>query len=208
MIKRSDKLNDEIAEYAIKHGNKEAALKFGISLFTVKEIRRRFNAREKKRISSLSFTEMEAVRVKAMMIARQKGYGEYAEDFASFAVLKRVEGYRVGTSHLDHDFVDFMRETFGRSIQRGKESAFAKSKLMGNMYYEELSHDVEQKQDFDWDEVIEGLKLSEKERAIFIIHFRFGFNLKLCGYVFGVTESRSCQIVAEVIKKIKRDHSV
>lgn len=200
MGKRTRDENNKIAEYAIKHGNRVASLEFNLSYYTIKGIRSRYRGNEIKRIASLTPEMVAKIRSKAIMIARRGNFGDYADDFASYAVLKRVEGLRTGTNHLDYDLIDFKRETFGdnrKTIGRTKSQAYF---TQASLEDQEIVQP--EKIELDWGYYAGQFK--DNERAILLLHYRFGFTQTECGYLFGFSESRACQILTIIISKIKK----
>lgn len=86
--KRDDSERWAIFEYAVANGNRAASERFGLSLFAVKEIRRRIRVRSLRDRERKGITA-EGYRVRCLKYGHKKGlYGETLEDFVSYAMLQ------------------------------------------------------------------------------------------------------------------------
>lgn len=127
------------------------------------------------------------LRKSALWYGYKRGLGQQAEDFAQYAVLKRIEG---STSNIHILYVDYMRMVFGRGDSpTSKARAFAE-RTFSDMEEEEY-HLAD---DFQIEDTALIFKVfpKGKDRAIILLKVIHDFRLSELGYLFGVSESAMC----------------
>lgn len=140
----------------------------------------------------------------AMKIAQHNGYPGHAEDFAQEAIMELARGRKAS---LDLLFFDYLRKTFGRCQQdrvtpemearRTLESKWVEvSKFKDSLFAPTADHDV------DFQSI---LRLADAEdRPYLVLCHKWDLTLKEIGDVFGVSESRACQLLGEAYKRLGR----
>lgn len=142
------------------------------------------------------------LRHQAVGMARKAGFINHADDFAQVALLKLSQGRK---TTLDNLLTDYLRETFGRSNVVNKDALETRRAI------ESRWHDLETNDVPDPTQVKEGqdfhthLKdLEPKERAMLVLLYKWDMTLKEVGEVFGVTESRTSQVVTAIHAKLRK----
>lgn len=128
----------------------------------------------------------------------------YLEDFASESLLKFIEG-RQATNH--QFYVDFMRDNFeGRYGQKHNYSfALYEDRSDHEKHGEEkpyLKTEENPLVNLEIEALFKNLKLDK--RIIYILRNHWGMSESEIAFVFGLTESRICQILKEVTRILKK----
>ncbi len=141
-------------------------------------------------------TEAEACRIRrrAITTARSLGRHAEAENFAHFAVMAFMNGRKPG--YYKELFWDYWRHIKGRpgNKKRIPDSALVSYDLVPEPPASPTGEMVELPLADLWD---------GSQRAMIILRGTFGLTLKEIGIVFGVSESRVCQLFSEIEKKAK-----
>lgn len=138
---------------------------------------------------------IQKLRARSIKVAMKAGYSvEIAEDFGSFAVLKVFEEHSILSLSLL--LIDFLRMTFG---YHRHESGYEKSQSL--LFYEPLLESMisvlpDSKR--NWAELIEKANMKLPLRAVFLLHYHWGFSYVEIAAILGRTPARVTQIMAEV----------
>ena len=129
--------------------------------------------------------------------ARALGYRpQEAEELVQRAMLNYVKQNKTGQS-TDQALVDSIRHTYGRGAateKRKKEVLIDDASII--MQYAAKNAVMPS--------IVETVgKLEGKERAIIILYYKWGLDLKEIGEAFGFSESRAKQILKEAALKIR-----
>lgn len=133
----------------------------------------------------------------AFNTACRKGHRADAEDFAQDYALKQLEGSKQPAKFA---LIDWLRATYGETrTDNGRKSRRPKLRSYEDhpvgITLPQAEEEMMAKQALDL--------LDEKERAVVILYFVWGFSLMEIGHVFGVTESRISGYLTAVLKKVK-----
>lgn len=195
---RADPKRDSLLfKHSEEHGCKETAEHFSVTIYSVKEARRRTLKRRRIVRERMTPERIKAIRGACIKAARNRGQIEHAEDFASWAMIKILEGRKDNTTYL---LVDYLRENFGRI---GSDSNIAHhSPSLANM---DSLEDQKTLPPDSYDRIENyavGLSLQGREREYFLLHYKHGLALTEIASVSGVSSSRVCQILGAVKDKI------
>jgi predicted DNA-binding protein (UPF0251 family) len=137
---------------------------------------------------------------RARICAKRRGYPHLAEDFSQELILHWLEGNGKSQT-IDHFFIDYLRKLYGRT---GSDTS--KTKYLAINDYTQIEDiknqiavpvvDEQGISDFEF-------LLQREELEIYELYFRQGVAEKAIGKIFGVSESRICQIIGSIKKKIK-----
>lgn len=130
---------------------------------------------------------------------------EEVADFGSFCIEQWLKGRDAKTSFI-YLAVDYFRSgESGSRSRRGSDvtqrAPRAKDPQEGPTTLDRLVDPRELPGGSSSFAFVRG-KLSGKERAVWLLAFEYGFNLKEIGYLFGVTESRVSQWVAGIQARV------
>lgn len=121
---------------------------------------------------------------------------EQAEDFAQEALLKRFQGSR---QHIKHLWIDYLRETSGRSGGRHYE---LRKSLNNHLFTFDQFPDY-RIEDFDPRMTARLKLLTLTERIITILILGWGLTQEEVANVFGMSASRISQIISKVEKRME-----
>lgn len=137
----------------------------------------------------------------AMNHARKYGYDtQECEDFAQEATLLIHEN---PARRIDLLFIDYLRETFGDNRHTGKRSTAKKSILNMRGSLDTVNEDdlmVNPQFDLDFNRY-QNL-LTQTDRTIITLLYKWDFTLGEVGECLGVSESRVSQMLTELKKKL------
>lgn len=154
---------------------------------------------------------MEAEKIKeritqATRIARRKGHGELAEDFAQDAVFKLIQGRKAKFGQM---LIDYLRQEYGDS-RRNEDSK------PGPRYYERAQYaEIDPRtmgeapphnDDIDFFSLIK--HLTPNERALITLRHKWDMELTEIGECFGISHSRVCQQLKEIYKKLALNYKI
>ncbi len=132
-----------------------------------------------------------SLRAIAIRRSMKKGFSfELAEDFASFVVIKMLEGK--SNRDLNFQMIDFLRIEFGRTDGKGK-------KPIQTISFEELNKEIVS--DFHISSTCKFLEACKKkkifgsERIVFLLHLKYGMKLCEVAEILNISSSRVHQIV-------------
>lgn len=133
---------------------------------------------------------LKKVKNKALRVFKNK---EDAEDFLPWYIIKRLEG-KSKHQLIDHAIIDYKRENFGHlhtleQKNQAKEDFYLKDTDQQN---QELAHmrDLARK------------ILTNKDYTIFYLYSQEELTMLEIGLLFGVSESRICQKIKTISKKL------
>jgi len=130
----------------------------------------------------------------AFFVARKFQFEEYADDFVGELWMRQSKNPRANTTQL---FIDFLRDLFGRSRIKGKKD-FKDPTRVGLLPLDAVEHEPwGMPKHMDTAVLLRGL--SERERVMTVLYFKWGMTEAEIGDVFGLSESGACL----VLKKAK-----
>ncbi len=134
----------------------------------------------------------------ALRAARKMNMGDYAEDVAQTVVKNRLRG--IGTKqHIKQSVVDAIRECDLSTNPRHGIGAIRKEISTEEMPVSYTSPPTIW--EFEVDEIVGSL--SGKQRAVFVLHFKWGmFGLEIAE-ILGISESRVGQILKRVTTNLR-----
>jgi DNA-directed RNA polymerase specialized sigma24 family protein len=131
------------------------------------------------------------LRKTAHRYACRRGYPSHADDYASYACMRYVE--KTFSKH-QWVFVDFLRKYFA-----DYKSRYGVAKANGHYHYTPLEAlEISAIQETNWIQIATELKIKNRERASFLLHYQFGFSLRDIAILFGTHQS----IMTHLMKKI------
>jgi hypothetical protein len=168
----------------------------------------RYNKNKKKVAEQVS--ELRAVKFRCLAIkyARAHFLKEYAEDFASFCILRLYTDGIV--TDLKYLLIDFKRETFGSNRtgpgrMRMNETHSKIEVRSSDLSCDHTTYEPEKNiAPHTMYELLDSVKIMGDHRACFLLYAVFGFDLKEISLCFGFSKSRACQLIAEseaILKK-------
>lgn len=194
MTKRSWEDRLSIVRYSNKFGCQKTADHYGISLYSVKEVRRWVRKRIKKHRNTVTPEYLEKVRAKAQRFAIKKQRPEDADDFGQYLCIETWRRGRVPK-------VEWAWPDFNRSYKQSR--ADFKNGIIQIVDFEKIPEPIQDARQDDFSFDITGLK--SMDRAIILLYSQWRMTLKEIGYLFGVTEPAICirveKIRLELIKK-------
>lgn len=136
---------------------------------------------------------------RAFKFARKCGAVEDAEEIACEVVCKFLSGQGLHQT-VEQAVLDIIHKDYGEIGSEKNEFRKAERK-----YYlpldEVFDHANNQEERLQWKQRIEGLKSTD--RAIMILRYLWGLQLKEIGHCFGVGESRVNQIIKKIVKQLR-----
>lgn len=164
---------------------------------------------ENPRYPTTEITEerYKAIRGKAFEIAKSYGMLDHAEDFAQEAAFQYSKGRKAVMSLM---FIDYIRKAFGDTRTESNKE-LNQSRLGESRYFEEVDpnvHGYEPEMSSDIRHCQNNL--TDQDRVIFTLLCKYGLSMAEIGDVLGVSESRICQHMGEIkkklVKRIKKDN--
>lgn len=146
------------------------------------------------------------------IVARKLGFSSEAEDIASHIMLKKLDGGGQ-KQNVYYSVIDYLR-THGLGTRRGepRKSYFPLSDNDGEETADVImalsygnrttSRDVRDSL-ADFEKTIELCKLRKEDRAVLVLYYVYGFELKEIGIAFGISESAISQWKTSLEEKIK-----
>lgn len=220
---------DQIKELAPTHNTRMIARKIGIKQHTVRVLCRTekikaLSARKEEKINSQNAKKLSVeaskndfekrlieLRNKALIIANRMGYGNDAEDFASWLTEKALSGRSV--DNIKYRLIDYVRERYGSSIDVDSQSQ--KNKLAHNHSTLRISGTESKPEDGFIDlpkkekekSIVDDLKYTNRiAKACIILHYEYGLSQKELARVFSVSAPRINQIIKQEIEHLKNKH--
>jgi hypothetical protein len=175
-----------IYRYAKAHTEEKAAAHFGLSLHTIKNVKRRYAKSLKKSVEKCSSEFVEKQRRFAIGFARKKGLSHLAEDFASFVVIEILQGR---TPNLPWLFVDFKRKAFGLKCKADSDASVYSVQNALNLDDVEVEGSLETDLTNKWVTLVEELGLSGRDRLVFLLHYQIGLCLNSIAFMMGCAPS-------------------
>lgn len=187
---KSDSATDlRIFSYSETYGVAKAALHYSITIDMVKNARRR--VREKRATIAKSFTseEHEMFRKACYGAAYSVNLKHEAEDFASWAIIKRLEG----RSATPKQFVlDYLREQYGNGKDHPKKQSRWATPIKEDTDPETEGVVVAAKDDAPTYgrlfAMADLLKLDLKKRVIFLLYYKDGYEASEIAHYIGVAK--------------------
>lgn len=153
--------------------------------------------------------------------ARKLGFINEAEDMASHILLRRLDGGGK-KQNIYYAVIDYLRTNslgtrrgepkktfFELSHEDGEENAEVTmalqftNKTISREYRDSLS---------DFEKTIEACELKKDERALIVLYYVYGFDLREIGGIFGVTESamsiRKSVIESKIKEAVKKNDTI
>jgi predicted XRE-type DNA-binding protein len=210
--KRTSEERAAIVSHSDRFGIRATSEKFGISVFAVKEIRKRHHKKlsgriEPKRVrpktkpvrrSEYANTDPHAVekyRKTCLKHGFMKGLSaEEAQDFASFGVIQFMT---TGPKNMAYCFADFNRDKFGATSKMTEEN---KDLLLALNKPEQFTVSLHDKAAED--EQIETLYPQSVDGMIAQLVYKYGFRQKEIGQMLGVHESEISVRLKKTIQEI------
>lgn len=141
-------------------------------------------------------TEIKKFRRNAIGYAKRRGYSQFADDYASFALLKWVEGKFIKNKWV---FIDFLRQFFGDyKTEHGTRKALAE---YNHIPLEKMEISFVEKT--NWINLIQGIDLTIRERVTFLVIYQYGFTQAEVADLLGTHRSVINTLVKLVHDKIK-----
>jgi DNA-directed RNA polymerase specialized sigma24 family protein len=194
---RTDFQNQVIVRFSQEHGIKDSAKFYNLSPNVIKAIRYRHKRAIKKSAKNLSQNSALKLRHKAFRYAYKSGVGEYAEDFANYCVLRRLQGQG---SDINFMLTDYKRETFGAT-----RSTVGAAKVKAEFDPIDINEvEIEAPKKESVSAIINEFKWGKTHRPIYLLHYYFGLLLNDIALCFDVTESRVSQILTEAQESLQR----
>lgn len=146
---------------------------------------------------------LEEMHEKALLYARNRGFGDEAEDFAQWLVIKYLEK-KSQHQALRYSFIDYIRESRGDS----RAQSFAHSskfEQFEEQYQLKSSHHFADELVYE-NEVIRILneKLKPREKEIFALYYSEDITLMEVGQRLGLTESRCSQVMTAIRSMLEK----
>jgi len=138
-----------------------------------------------------------AYRIK--FLCRKYGVSDHEDD-----LIQETLGFLRTTGTLEHNFLDAMRRLLGE-VRRTKSFAL-KSSI--NQNWIDLETLVNQAGDKDskaaFNELLDSAEpaLKKHERAMLVLYFEYGYELKEIGYMFGIGVPYTSQVISELVSRI------
>lgn len=137
------------------------------------------------------------------MLLKQRGYHEHVQDASQEILCRYIEKGKGQT--VDQAITDYLRRTFGDT--RSKHYQLMRDIKWGDKRVDALAAGamprIYQQNNDEFEHLLEKIKKSE-DRAIIVLSFMWGLTNHEIGYCFGVTESRICQRVKEIQKRVSK----
>lgn len=155
---------------------------------------------------------------RAKYVAKSKGHSEIAEDFASWYVIKLLEG-KSQHQLLDHAFIDFLRLEYGSAGKRGRVDAILRSRRAkafqgaDETFEEAADRMLASVSVSEWNDqrfaeperkaVDAGGILNAREAEVWDLYTQDELRLRDIGNIQSCTESRISQILCQCKLKIQ-----
>jgi DNA-directed RNA polymerase specialized sigma24 family protein len=196
-----------IYKYSEEHGCRATANKYGLTVSTVKGIRRRLAKNHQKDIDAVDPERLQKLRSAAIRYACRHGYAQDAEDFASHVLIQAIH---FPSTKLSWAFQTYIKDTYGDyKTEKGRERLY---KERSQKHIDESPDKEDPHMGIQVGEVpsdgmaviraLDGVKLTSQERACFVLSIQFGLRGVEIALALDVTHQRVQQILEEAIQKV------
>lgn len=205
---RDRKEQNRIYRKAAELGIQETANLEGLSYDTVASICSRVRSRKTKFVTEFDGGLAKKIWWKAFIYAQKQNFSEEeAKDFASFRVLRTLDGNV--KSNLMQTIIDYKRMYWGDIRTRGGRKRMlartfdVQSELVNLDTHggDFLKFDLPEQKDvgFALHEMMGTIPdLDSRQRAMFLLWARYGYEQGEIAFLFGVSESRISQIITDI----------
>ena len=135
-----------------------------------------------------------------------------AEDVASHVILSWIEYEKKHGTHptqtVSQAVIDAIRTQFGNANRNIKRSDFKKDTMgLKKPIIDVVELQLKENASM-YSQIFPYLPANVKtfDRAIFILYFKWGFELKEIGEMFGLSESRISQMLTKLCKRVKKEY--